>query len=104
MKATLILKSKKIDPKGFILEMVIWALPTKTPDRPHAVKYRLYYGDNLGNCIVRYDNEQGKGDHKHIGETEEPYKFETPEKLIEDFFADIDRLTQKGGNYEKTYH
>lgn len=23
-----------------------------------------------GNCVLRYDNEAGKGDHKHIGDDE----------------------------------
>ena len=101
MKAKLVLKSKTVDAEGFVLEMVLWQLPLTTAERPHGLKYRLYFGDHLGKCIVRYDNEQGKGDHRHIGEKEESYFFQTPEKLLQDFFADIDRLTHKGGSDEK---
>jgi hypothetical protein len=104
MKAKLIYKAKEIDPDGFITEMVIWALPVKNAERPHGLKYRLYYGDALGNCIVRYDNEAGKGDHKHIGDREEPYQFETVEKLVADFMVDIDRLTHTGANHERQKH
>lgn len=104
MKAQLIYKAKKVDNDGFLTEMVIWRLPTYNSERPHGLKYRLYYGDALGNCIVRYDNEAGKGDHKHLGEKEEPYIFVTIEQLAADFFADIDRLTHLGSYHENTAH
>ena len=72
--------------------MVIWQLPRKSAERAHALKYRLYYGDSKGNCLVRYDNETGKGDHRHIKEKEEPYNFTSVEQLIKDFQSDIDRF------------
>ncbi len=71
--------------------MVIWALPKTTSDRPHGLKYRLYCGKNR-RCLVRYDNETGKGDHRHYGRREEAYAFESVEKLIADFKADCERL------------
>ena len=42
-------------------------------------------------CVLRYDNEAGKGDHKHIGEDEMPYIFTSPEKLIDDFWNDVEK-------------
>jgi hypothetical protein len=51
----------------------------------------LFYGRD-GLRIVRYDNERGKGDHKHINEVEVTYKFVIIEKLISDFLADIERF------------
>ncbi len=42
-----------------------------------------------GVCVVRYDNEAGKGDHRHIGRREEPYRFVDPDTLIHDFRAAI---------------
>lgn len=71
--------------------MVIWALPKATPDRPHRLKYRLYCGRH-GDCVVRYDNESGKGDHRHYGELEEVYRFLDVPQLIEDFKHDCARL------------
>ena len=90
-KARLIYRSKLIYPDGAIREMVIWQLPEKTPERPHGLKYRLYYGDLKGNC-VRYDNETGKGDHRHLNDKEEPYNFTTVEKLVADFQQDINKF------------
>ncbi|WP_366949727.1 DUF6516 family protein [Geobacter sp.] len=33
----------------------------------------FYCGRLDGTCLVRYDNERGKGDHKHLQGTEQPY-------------------------------
>ncbi len=32
----------------------------KTMERPHGLKYCLYFGDELGNCIVRYVHEHAE--------------------------------------------
>ncbi len=39
--------------------------------------------------MVRYDNETGKGDHRHYMEKEETYHFVDVETLIDDFQKDI---------------
>lgn len=75
-----------------IVEMVIWQLPAPTRDRPHGLKYRLYCGHG-GRCVVRYDNEAGKGEHRHYGRREEPYRFVSLDRLLADFRADCTRLT-----------
>jgi len=62
------------------------------PGSTHPYKYRLFFGLPDGSCIVRYDNERGKGDHRHIADSEEPYTFSTLRKLVEDFEADIERM------------
>ena len=45
-----------------------------------------------GECILRYDNERGKGDHRHIGEREEPFAFTTLEALLTAFERDMERM------------
>jgi hypothetical protein len=92
MKARLLQKSRDEFLDGIIVETVIWELPEVLPERPHCLKYRLYCGRN-GECIVRYDNEIGKGDHRHYGDNEESYSFVSFAKLIDDFLADVERLT-----------
>lgn len=91
MDAILIFKDKYIYGDGAIREMVIWKLPDTDPERPHGLKYRLYYG-YPDRCLIRYDNERGKGDHRHWADKEEQYSFVTVEKLIEDFKSDITKL------------
>jgi len=61
----------------------------------YGYKYRLYYGDSEGNCLVRYDNETGKGDHKHIGNQELSYQFINIDKLFDDFENDVSQLRMK---------
>ncbi len=91
MKAQRIFYDKTMLPDGSIVEMVIWQLPSPSDDRPHGLKYRLFYGRD-GRRIVGYDNERGKGDHKHLLDVEKRYKFVSVEKLIADFLADIERI------------
>jgi Family of unknown function (DUF6516) len=91
MRARLLFRQKFIYPDGAIREMVLWQLPKATKDRPHGLKYRLYYGLADGTRQVRYDNETGKGDHRHYGMQEELYHFTGVETLVADFLADIAR-------------
>jgi hypothetical protein len=44
--------------------------------------------------LVGYDNERGKGDHKHIGDTEMSYKFLDETRLLEDFWRDVQEATK----------
>jgi hypothetical protein len=71
--------------------MILWGLPTPTKNSPQGFKYRLFYGLKDGTPVIRYDNEKGKGDHRHLGDKEEPYRFINVETLIEDFLKDINR-------------
>lgn len=95
MAAKLLLDHKHIFEDGSIAQLVIWQLPQKSQERPHGLKYRLYYGDSQGNCLVRYDNETGKGDHKHIEDRELAYQFVDIDTLLKDFQRDIRRCQKK---------
>ena len=72
------------------VEMVVWRLSSPLPGCSHAFKYRLALVVN-GTCVLRYDNETGKGDHRHVGKEQQPYSFTTPEALLDDFWADAAR-------------
>ncbi|MEI6208501.1 MAG: DUF6516 family protein [Desulfuromonadales bacterium] len=78
---------------GGIIEVVIWLLHEPMPGCSHRLKYRLYYGAPGGECLIRYDNERGKGDHRHVQGKEESYNFSTVENLLNDFDHDVRRLT-----------
>lgn len=82
----------KLERGGRIIEVVIWRLDAPLPGSDHLFKYRLFYGELDGRCLVRYDNERGKGDHRHLPEGETPYRFTTLRRLIEDFEADVERM------------
>lgn len=72
-------------------DVSIWRLAAPLPPRTHGFKYRLALVGN-GVCLLRYDNERGKGDHKHLGEQEVPYTFIGLDQLVDDFWADVDRF------------
>jgi len=71
-------------------ELRVWRVPRPVRASPHHLKYALAYVVD-GVCVLRYDNEAGKGDHRHIGAFETAYVFTTPEKLLADFWEDVDR-------------
>jgi len=77
-------------PDGAIVEMTIWQVPKPVVGSAHGFKYSLFYG-YPGSRIVGYDNERGKGDHRHLGELEEPYRFSSVPALMADFLADVRR-------------
>ncbi|WP_092117533.1 toxin-antitoxin system TumE family protein [Desulfonatronum thiosulfatophilum] len=77
-------------------EVVIWRVSASVPPSSHEFKYRLAYVVG-GKCVVRYDNERGKGDHRHFGEVQESYVFSGPDQLMIDFQADIARWNHEHG-------
>lgn len=90
MQADLLMFVKQQFADGHILQIRVWRLPATSPERPHGLKYSLFYG-RAGERIVGYDNETGKGDHLHYRDREWPYRFSSLERLIEDFEADVRR-------------
>ena len=64
MKAQLLLKQRLVLSESTFAEIVIWQLPAPLEGSAHDYKYRLAYVVN-GDCVLRYDNEVGKGNHLH---------------------------------------
>lgn len=100
MEAALLQKSRvKLSDNRFA-DILIWQLPALASGSSHAFKYRLaLVVDEV--CVLRYDNEAGKGDHKHLGAREVPYNFTTLDQLVDDFWADVARL---GGDDDDRDH
>lgn len=76
-----------LDERTFV-EIVIWRLPRSARGSRHGFKYRLALVIS-GDCVLRYDNEAGKGNHRHVRDKEEPYSFTDPERLLDDFWRDV---------------
>jgi hypothetical protein len=89
MRATLIRHSRLRFADGGFIEVKLWSV-APTSDKPHGFKYSLVYVED-GNRVVGYDNGERRGDHRHYGDIEEPYRFRTIDDLIADFSADVDR-------------
>jgi hypothetical protein len=97
IKATEVFRRRIVYTEYAFAELVLWQLPQALAGSRHAFKYRLAYVVN-GECVLRYDNEAGKGDHRHYGSRESLYAFSTPEKLIADFRRDIARWNDENGD------
>ncbi len=93
MKAELLFKERLVQSECSFAELVVWRVPIPLKGSIHRFKYRLAYIVD-GQCVLRYDNESGKGDHKHIGNMETAYSFTTPAQLLADFWLDLDYWRQ----------
>lgn len=71
-----------------------------TPVTPHGVRYNLTLHDRFNNRILGFDNahaikprkrkygaQKVTWDHRHERELTEPYEFESPAQLLEDFWT-----------------
>ncbi len=66
MRAVLLLKERHVLDESTFVEIVIWQVPKPVKGSAHGFKYRLaLVADDV--CVLRFDNETGKGDHKHLG-------------------------------------
>lgn len=77
---------------GGIIELVVWRVPEPISLSEHPFKYRLVFVRD-GERVVGYDNERGKGDHRHLGKTEMLYTFVDEARLFEDFWQDVKEAT-----------
>ncbi|MBM3392833.1 MAG: hypothetical protein FJY34_12810 [Betaproteobacteria bacterium] len=89
-KAQLIVRFRDVPRADELIEMVIWRLPKPAAPSTHPFKYRLAWIVE-GRRVVGFDNERGKGDHRHVGDSEFQYEFKDANKLIDDFRMAVEK-------------
>lgn len=91
MEAILVARERTVLSGEAFHEIVIWQVPEPVPGSVHLLKYRMALIVR-GECVLRYDNERGKGDHRHVGAVEEPISFTSLDDLLAAFERDIGRI------------
>jgi hypothetical protein len=91
MKAELLIDERHLLDDSTFVEIVIWRVPRSVRGSRHRFKYRLALVRD-GVCVLRYDNEAGKGDHRHLDNVQERYVFTDPDTLMADFWRDVANL------------
>ncbi len=94
MKASELLRRRIPYSEVAFAELVLWQLPAPLAGSKHAYKYRLAYVVS-GLCVLRYDNESGKGDHRNFRGKESRFAFEGVDKLLASFQRDIERINRE---------
>jgi len=97
VKAVELFRRRIVYSENAFAELILWRVQNPIAGSQHSFKYRLAYVVNEV-CVLRFDNETGKGDHRHVGNKESPYVFTTPEKLIADFQREIARWDHENGH------
>lgn len=89
MKAEIFIRERYRYPDGDLAEMVVWRVPEPVPPTTHGFKYRFAY-IVAGQRVLGSDNERGKGDHRHVGDAEEPIAFSSVDDLLERFVSEVE--------------
>jgi hypothetical protein len=94
MNAALLLDERQIlSPTAFVV-LKVWRVPAPVRGSSQDLKYSFVLVEN-GQSVVRYDNEAGKGDHKHLPTGEVSVTFTSPAQLLNEFWADVDQWRSK---------
>jgi len=89
MNTELLIRERVVFPGGDLVEMVVWRVPDPVPPTRHGFKYRLVYIAK-GRRVLGYDNERGKGDHRHEDDREDPFEFTSIDDLLERFVSEVE--------------
>lgn len=95
---------------GYWIKLEAWRVDV-SPEIPHGIRYSLTLHEPYGNRILGYDNAHTVKppkkfkyagrilayDHKHRHASDQgvPYEFKDAQQLMNDFFADVDRVLLK---------
>jgi len=79
------------DPDGYILRVRVREVPEPVPPSDNRYRCSCCYGRPDERSAL-YDNEKGKGGHRHCSAEQELYRFRSVEALIADFPADVRRM------------
>jgi hypothetical protein len=97
VKATLLFRRRVELSSSAFAELVLWSVPSPVRGSKHGFKYSFaLVADEI--CVMRYDNEAGKGDHVHEGGHEYPYRFIDAATLLMDFVAHAERWLHEHRN------
>jgi hypothetical protein len=99
-----------VDAKGQYWVRFSVSRVASTPERPHGLKYSLTLHGPGGKPLIGFDNAHpiresrgpaGKSrrsvDHKHRLDTARPYRFQSAATLLENFWAEVDKLLKEKG-------
>lgn len=92
---------------GYWIKVEVWRVP-ESAEIPHGIRYSLTLHEPYGKRILGYDNAHAvkppkkfkyagrilayDHKHRHVSDQGVPYEFKDAQQLINDFFADVDRV------------
>jgi Family of unknown function (DUF6516) len=91
MAAEPLLDERHVLGETTFVELVVWRVAVPVRGSQHQFRYRLALVVD-GECVLRYDNEAGKGDHRHVRDKEHEYRFKSAEQLLADFWSDVEEM------------
>ncbi|MGD0497805.1 MAG: DUF6516 family protein [Bryobacteraceae bacterium] len=99
-----------VDAKGQYWVRFSVSRVVSSPERLHGLNYSLTLHGPCGDRLVGFDNahsvresrgpggkSRGSLDHKHRMDTVRPYRFKDAATLVEDFWAEVDKVLKEKG-------
>ena len=91
--------------RGFWVKFEVRQL-TRAREIPHGIRYSLTLHDRTNRRVLGYDNAHAVmtrhrkrktsiRDHRHYGQLVEIYHYRTADKLLEDFYIDVNLILNK---------
>lgn len=71
-------------------------MPVPVRGSRHRLRYSFAFVVD-GECVLRFDNEPGKGDHMHMDGIETPLEFDGLNGLQADFWKEVDEWMGRNG-------
>ncbi len=96
MAKPIISKRRLITPKGNLVEIVAWKVP-KSKSYREGIKYSFTFICDSKRTIA-FDNFNNEGHHKHYLNKKEPYKFNSLQKIFEQFFRLVEEFENNIGD------
>lgn len=90
MKAQVLVDDRIKQSDNSFVELRVMSVPNPVRGSSHTFKYSLSLVVE-GKCMLRFDNEAGKGDHYHRDGIELPYRFTTMPALLKEFWKQVDQ-------------
>ncbi len=77
-------------------QVKVWRVPAPVRGSRHRLRYSFAFVVN-DKCVLRFDNEAGKGDHRHADGIETPLEFDNLNGLLADFWKEVDEWIRRNG-------
>ena len=96
MDAELLFDDRFVLSEGAFAQLKAWRVPAPVRGSSHRLRYSFaFVADD--ECVLRFDNEAGKGDHRHVDGIETPLEFNNLNGLLADFWKEVDEWIGQNG-------
>ena len=96
MDAELLFDDRLVLSDRAFVQIKAWRVPAPVRGSGHRLRYSFAFVVD-DECVLRFDNEAGKRDHRHVDGIETTLEFEDLNGLLADFWKEVDAWITRNG-------